>query len=102
MPLRQRDILAVKKRFKLDRGARVAKLLDEGQKLVELLRIAHGKAQQGVELTHHMVVADDGALRGAEITEFVVLVRLEGNGDEARNLLLHGMEMLIREEMDGQ
>ena len=48
MPLRQRDILAVKKRFKLDRGARVAKLLDEGQKLVELLRIAHGKAQQAM------------------------------------------------------
>ena len=58
---------AVEERLELDRGARVAELLDEGEKLVELLRVAHGEAEQRVELTHHVIVADDGALRGAEI-----------------------------------
>ena len=42
--LRQRDLLAVEERLELDRGARVAELLDEGEKLVELLRVAHGEA----------------------------------------------------------
>ena len=84
--LRQRDLLAVEERLELDRGARVAELLDEGEKLVELLRVAHGEAEQRVELTHHVIVADDGALRGAEIAEFVILVRLERNRDKARDV----------------
>ena len=78
--LRQRDLLAVEERLELDRGARVAELLDEGEKLVELLRVAHGEAEQRVELTHHVVVADDGALRGAEIAEFVEEHWNEGDG----------------------
>ena len=79
----QGDILAVEQRFELDRSAGVAELLDLGEELVELLGVAHGKAQQRIELSDDVVMADDGTLRSAEIAEFVILVRLEGDGDEA-------------------
>jgi len=70
------DLLGFKISFQLNRCLRIAVMFDGREQLIQFPGAPDRKAQQGIEHTDHMVMADDGGIFGTEVAEAVILLRL--------------------------